>query len=100
ASERIRGKQFAEARALLDLVAPASPEHEVERAYCLGYCAAAEGYRALGDGDRGAARRLLFEALAAVESRLGDARTLRHDRLLELHAKLEADMGLVEGAEP
>jgi tetratricopeptide (TPR) repeat protein len=98
ASTLVRGKDFARARAVLDDAVPAAPDHPVELAYCRAYCAAAEGYRALTDGDRAAARRLLFEALAVVESRLADARAIRHDRLIELHAKLETDIGMVEGS--
>ena len=98
ASTLVRGKQFARARAVLDDTAPAAPDHHVELAYCRAYCAAAEGYRALAEDDRAGARRLLFEALAVVESRLADARAIRHERLLELHGKLEADIGMVEGA--
>jgi hypothetical protein len=101
ASTLVRGKEFARAREVLAGAAPAAPNLEadsVELAYCLAYCAAAEGYRAHADGDRAAARKLLFEALAIVEARLAEARTLRHDRLLELYTKLEGDIGLVEGA--
>lgn len=97
ASALVRAKDFAGARALLAPVVAAAPDQEVELAYCRAYCAAAEGYRAHGDGDRAAARRLLFEALSLVEARLAEARTLKHDRLLELHAKLDEDIGLVEG---
>ena len=97
ASALVRGKEFARARILLSTLVPAAPDQEVELAYCRGYCAAAEGYRAHGDGDRSAAKKLLFEALKFVESKLSEARTLKHERLLELYTKLEADIGLVEG---
>ena len=94
----IRARDFAPARAALATILPAELDQHVELAYCRAYCAAAEGYRALDAGDRAAARPLLFEALAQVEARLSDARTLRHERLLELYGKLEADLGKVEGA--
>jgi len=97
ASASVRAKDFATARALLATLVPAAPDQEVELAYCRAYCAAAEGYRAHGDGDRAAAKRLLFEALGFVEGKLAEARTLKHERLLELYTKLEADIGLVEG---
>jgi hypothetical protein len=97
ASALIRARDFAAARAALDAAVPGAPEQEVEHAYCRAYCAADEGYRALRDGDRAAARRLLFEALALVEGRLADARLAGHDRLLELHKKLERDIEQVEG---
>lgn len=97
ASALVRSKDFARARTVLQDIAAAAPDQEVELAYCRAYCAAAEGYRAHGDGDRTAARRLLFEALGLVEAKLAEARTLRHERLLELYTKLEADVGLFEG---
>jgi len=97
ASALVRTKEFAHARTLLATLVPAAPDQEVELAYCRGYCAAAEGYRAHADGDRTAAKKLLFAALGYVESKLAEARTLRHERLLELYTKLEADIGLVEG---
>lgn len=97
ASGLVRTKEFARARELLAGTVAVAPDQEVELAYCRGYCAAAEGYRAHQDGDRAGAKRLLLEALTWVEARLGEARTLRHERLLELYAKLEADIGLVEG---
>jgi tetratricopeptide (TPR) repeat protein len=96
ASTLVVGREFARARERFAAATPAAPDQHVELAYCRAYCAAAEGYRALGDGDRGAARRLVFEALGIVEARLGDARAIRHERLLELHTKLEADIALVE----
>lgn len=97
ASALVRGKQFARARELLVACVPSAPDQEVELAYCRGYCAAADGYRAHQEGDRLSAKKLLLEALGHVEAKLGEARTLRHDRLLELYTKLEADIGLVEG---
>ena len=97
ASASVRAKDFATARTLLVTLVPAAPDQEVELAYCRAYCAAAEGYRAHGDGHRAAAKRLLFEALGFVEGKLAEARTLKHERLLELYTKLEADIGLVEG---
>lgn len=97
ASALVRGKEFARAKLLLEACVPAAADQEVELAYCRGYCAAAEGYRAHQEGDRLAAKRLLLEALGHVEGKLGEARTLRHERLLELYGKLEADIGIVEG---
>lgn len=97
ASASVRAKDFATARALLVTLVPAAPDQEVELAYCRAYCAAAEGYRAHSDGDRTTAKKLLFEALGFVESKLSEARTIKHERLLELYTKLEADIGLVEG---
>jgi hypothetical protein len=96
-SARVREKEFAVARRVLEACQPAAPEQEVELAYCRAYCAAAEGYRAHREGLTGDAQRLLLEALTLVESKLSEARTLRHERLLELHQKLEADVGLIEG---
>jgi hypothetical protein len=92
----VRKKEFGEARSLLAGAAPAAPEQELELTYCRAYCSAAEGYRSHQDGDRAAARKLLFEALALVEARLTDARNLRHERLIELYQRLETDIGLVE----
>jgi len=43
------------------------------------------------------AKRMLLEALRHVETKLGEARTMRHERLLELYTKLEGDIGIVEG---
>ena len=97
ASNLVRTKDFPHARELLAVCVPTAPDQDVELAYCRGYCAAAEGYRAHQEGDRLAAKKLLLEALGHVEAKLGEARTLRHDRLLELYTKLEADIGLVEG---
>lgn len=91
ASAFVRGKDFAKARSLLADLRPAAPDQEVELAYCKAYCAAADGYRARSEGDREGARRLLLEALRYVEDKLSDARLLKHERLLELHQKLEAD---------
>ncbi|MBA3539228.1 MAG: hypothetical protein H0T79_06340, partial [Deltaproteobacteria bacterium] len=89
------------ARGILELAVPAAPDleaQEIELAYCRAYCAAAEGYRKHAEHDRTAARTLLFEALRHVESRLEQARSMRHDRLLELHKKLEGDIEQLEGA--
>ncbi len=97
ASVLVRGKEFARARLVLGACLPVASDQEVELAYCRGYCAAAEGYRAHQEGDRQSAKKLLLEALGHVEGKLGEARTLRHDRLLELYTKLEADIGIVEG---
>lgn len=97
ASALVRAKDFTRARLVLGPAAPVAPDQEVELAYCRAYCAAAEGYRAHQDGDRATAKKLLFEALGLVESKLTEARTLKHERLLELYGKLEADIGLVEG---
>ena len=97
ASALVRTKDFARARELLAACVPAAPDQEVELAYCRGYCAAADGYRAHQEGDRLSAKRLLLEALGHVEAKLGEARTMRHERLLELYGKLEADIGIVEG---
>lgn len=91
ASAFVRGKDFAKARTLLADLRPAAPDQEVELAYCKAYCAAADGYRAKDAGDREGSRRLLLEALRYVEEKLSDARLLKHERLLELHQKLEAD---------
>jgi hypothetical protein len=91
ASGFVRNKDYAKARALLAALVPAAPDQEVELAYCKAYCAAADGYRAKEQGDREGARRLLLEALRYVEEKLSDARLLKHERLLELHQKLEAD---------
>ena len=97
ASALIRGKEFSRANLVLDGAAPTAPDQEVELAYCRGYCAASEGYRAHQDGDRLTAKRMLLEALRHVETKLGEARTMRHERLLELYTKLESDIGIVEG---
>jgi len=97
ASALIRGKDFTAANALLDGAAPTAPDQEVELAYCRGYCAASAGYRAHQEGDRMTAKRMLLEALRHVETKLGEARTMRHERLLELYTKLESDIGIVEG---
>jgi hypothetical protein len=91
ASAFVRSKDFAKARTLLVQLVPAAPDQEIELGYCKAYCAAADGYRAKEQGDREGARRLLLEALRYVEEKLSDARLLKHERLLELHAKLEAD---------
>ncbi|MEO8700005.1 MAG: hypothetical protein ABI867_08170 [Kofleriaceae bacterium] len=96
ASAAIRAREFAKAREHLASALPAAPEQELEHAYCRAYCAADEGYRALATGDRSAARPLLFEALALVEARRSDATTYGHDRLLELHRKLEQDIDKVD----
>ncbi|MFN0251993.1 MAG: hypothetical protein ACKV2T_34270 [Kofleriaceae bacterium] len=91
ASALVRGKDYVKARAMLKGLVPAAPDQEVELAYCNAYCAAADGYRAKEQGDREGARRLLLDALRFVEEKLADARLLKHERLLELHQKLEAD---------
>ncbi len=91
ASAFVRAKDFAKARTLLADLKPAAPDQEVELAYCKAYCAAADGYRAKEQGDREGARRLLLEALRYVEDKLSDARLLKHERLLELHQKLETE---------
>ncbi|MBA3460582.1 MAG: hypothetical protein H0T46_11505 [Deltaproteobacteria bacterium] len=93
ASGHVRAKDFAQARLLLDACVPTAPDQEVELAYCRGYCAAADGYRAHQEGDRVNAKRLLLEALKHVEAKLGEARTMRHERLLELYTQLEKDVG-------
>ncbi len=97
ASALIRTKEFERANEILDGAAPTAPDQEVELAYCRGYCAASAGYRAHQDGDRMTAKRMLLEALRHVETKLGEARTMRHERLLELYTKLESDIGIVEG---
>ena len=91
ASAFVRSKDYAKARTLLADLVPAAPDQELELAYCKAYCAAADGYRAREQGDREGARRLLLDALRFVEDKLADARLLKHERLLELHQKLEAD---------
>lgn len=99
ASGRVRGKDFAGARAALEGAAATTPDQIVELAYCRAYGAAAEGYRAHEAGDRAGARELLFRALATVEGALAEARALGHQGLLDLHKKLDVDVGLVEGAQ-
>ncbi len=99
ATNLVRAKNFPGARAMLDAARPAGVDagaQELELAYTRAYCAAAEGYKKGEGGDREGARVLLFEALRHVEARLEQARTERHERLLELHKKLETDLEHVE----
>jgi hypothetical protein len=96
ASARIRGRDFAGARALLDAAVAPGPDEGVELAYCRACCDAAEAYRRDDTGARGEALALLLEALRRVEVCLDDARRIGHARMLELHAKLEADVAALE----
>ncbi|HEY4238312.1 MAG TPA: hypothetical protein VGM88_00775 [Kofleriaceae bacterium] len=93
ATALVRARDHVAARALLAQCVPAAPDQEIELAYCRAYSAAAEGYAKDSAGDRQGGRALLFDALGLVERVLSEARTLGHERLLELHAKLEADVG-------
>ncbi|MCX5746951.1 MAG: hypothetical protein NT062_31150, partial [Proteobacteria bacterium] len=93
----VRARDFERARSILALATTTAPDQQLELAYCKACCAAAEGYRKHEGGDRGGAARLLFEALAHVEGVLEDARRAGHDRLVELHGKLETDVAAAEG---
>jgi hypothetical protein len=96
ASALVQARNYARAREAFAQAVPAALDQHVELAYCRAYCAAAEGYRKLDAGDRPGARALVFEALEIVEARVPEARTLHHQRLLELHGKLEADLVQIE----
>jgi len=100
ATARLRTRDVAGARAMLEDAEPADAGQAIELAYLRACCAATEGYHRDEQGDRGAARSLLFEALRLAESCLAEARSTGHDRLLALHRKLEDDVAALERGRP
>ena len=82
---------------LLDEIEPTSDAEVVELAYCRAFCRTREAYQLRHQGDRQGAINAIQQTLRQVNQYIAMARNIGHERMLELHARLDRDLDELRG---